>query len=554
MSYFEKVQFLEGFKKRIKKEVPVEVIKFEFDGKGYLFGINVYNKSSVNHDILVSSLLLKHRRRIGNEVDELPLGLLSETRFLNFSYLEFYFDPSAFYMSMHYWDLHVQLDVVDKVYGNVSVTLPCNHFSKSVVEHVDANPWVMAVKDEDNILHPYKTVGGKKLAFLKRPKIEYDEVVYYQREKQAIQEYFANKNELDGQKAWLVFEKYSKTAQDNGLYFFKYAVARRDHVYYVIEKDSPDLKYLKGFEDHVVEFMSVSHMKLLLSCEMIIASEGRGHGYAWRRISGLFKKSLLEKRYVFLQHGVIGLKKLGNTFSKNNKNFSADKFICSSVSEKEIIKKNYGYAENEMILSGLPRWEDLKDVSVNHNEIFMMPTWRNWLEDMPEDEFLKTEYFERYHELISSNALNSFLKESNLIIRFLLHPKIAHYLTNFASVQSNIMIADAQCFSIRDLLQRSKILITDYSSVAWDFVYLKKPVVFYQFDQDEYKKYQGAYLDFSNDMPGIVAQNERDLVLSLRSLMNRIDENKQPEELYQTYFRGLQENPSEKIYSTIRSI
>jgi len=48
----------------------------------------------------------------------------------------------------------------------------------------------------------------------------------------------------------------------------------------------------------------------------------------------------------------------------------------------------------------------------------------------------------------------------------------------------------------------SSILITDYSSVAWDFFYLDKPVLFFQPDLDTYLRERGSYLDLRTDLFG----------------------------------------------------
>src|SRR5699024_6201365 len=53
-----------------------------------------------------------------------------------------------------------------------------------------------------------------------------------------------------------------------------------------------------------------------------------------------------------------------------------------------------------------------------------------------------------------------------------------------------------------ELLMRSSLLITDYSSVAWDFYYLKKPVAFFQFDYATYEELQGSYIDLKKDLFG----------------------------------------------------
>ena len=38
-------------------------------------------------------------------------------------------------------------------------------------------------------------------------------------------------------------------------------------------------------------------------------------------------------------------------------------------------------------------------------------------------------------------------------------------------------------------------LITDYSSVSWDIYYMEKPILFYQFDLEQYNETNGSYID-----------------------------------------------------------
>ena len=72
------------------------------------------------------------------------------------------------------------------------------------------------------------------------------------------------------------------------------------------------------------------------------------------------------------------------------------------------------------------------------------------------------------------------------------------YLHYFSEVPSSIQLADAAHFEVQDLMKSSQMMITDYSSVFFDMVYMKKPVIFYQFDEENYclvghythKKYQ----------------------------------------------------------------
>ena len=77
------------------------------------------------------------------------------------------------------------------------------------------------------------------------------------------------------------------------------------------------------------------------------------------------------------------------------------------------------------------------------------------------------------------------------------------YLKNFDNIELSenvkILPADAE---ITQELEKSEILITDYSSVAYDFYYLNKPIIFFQFDKDEYDKKVGSYVK-NKDLFGI---------------------------------------------------
>ena len=51
-------------------------------------------------------------------------------------------------------------------------------------------------------------------------------------------------------------------------------------------------------------------------------------------------------------------------------------------------------------------------------------------------------------------------------------------------------------------------MITDYSSVCWDFLTLGKPVIFYRFDIDNYTSQRGSYIDLRDESYGEIAHDE----------------------------------------------
>ena len=71
---------------------------------------------------------------------------------------------------------------------------------------------------------------------------------------------------------------------------------------------------------------------------------------------------------------------------------------------------------------------------------------------------------------------------------------------------------------INDLYIVSDMLITDYSSVFFDYANLKKPIIFYMYDLEEYRAdIRGFYFDL-NELPGEIVQNEQDLIGAIKKV------------------------------------
>ena len=94
----------------------------------------------------------------------------------------------------------------------------------------------------------------------------------------------------------------------------------------------------------------------------------------------------------------------------------------------------------------------------------------------------------------------------------------------------------------------SKVLVTDYSSVAWDFHYMKKPVCFYHFDQDKFLETHGSYLDLNKDIFGTVSKTEDKLVDKIiESYLN-----KKNKTIKKEFFEYNDKRNSERIFYNIK--
>ncbi|EIT86062.1 hypothetical protein A374_07071 [Fictibacillus macauensis ZFHKF-1] len=358
------------------------------------------------------------------------------------------------------------------------------------------------------------------------------------------------------QPVWLVHEKYSETAQDNSFYFFKYMYEKhpKQKVYYVIKKGSADERHLTPYKRRVVYFMSIKHLFLLLGSKLIVSSETKGHGYAWRVSQGPIRNTLNKKRFVFLQHGVLGLKKVENTFKVGTAN-GANLFVVSSDFEKDIVVNYFGYEEENVIVTGLSRWDVLEDQSqqTKQKEIFLMPTWRNWLEEVDDEQFVQSSYFHEYNKLISSPKLTSLLEQYDVKLNFYVHPKFMPYVQSFTSTNERISVIQFGEVNVNELLMRSSLLITDYSSVAWETYYQKKPVLFFHFDVDQYEENQGAYMNLKDELFGEVAYESDDLVSRLEQyIVQDFAENPIFAQKREHYFNYVDHHNSARIYQEIK--
>jgi CDP-glycerol glycerophosphotransferase (TagB/SpsB family) len=306
-------------------------------------------------------------------------------------------------------------------------------------------------------------------------------------------------------RTWVLFETRGSTAQDNAYYFFRYLIENQPQqkVRFILRRDSSDWPQSWRERLRCVPMFSFRHLWHLLRAEMLISSQSRLHGYQLRSDKSPFGRLLMKKRFVFLQHGVIGLKKI--EFDRRNKKLSADIFLSSTREEQEIICREYGYEKNEVPLTGLPRFDVLQDKSKEYRYLLIMPTWREWLKDMNRDAFAATEYYAKYAELLTNEQFISAAKSNGLAIKFYLHFNLHQFMGFFKNLTKEIEFIEQGVMPVNELLMRSSVLVTDYSSVLWDFYQMRKPVVLYHFDLPTYQKEQGAYLDLEGVFGGISA-------------------------------------------------
>jgi len=128
-------------------------------------------------------------------------------------------------------------------------------------------------------------------------------------------------------------------------------------------------------------------------------------------------------------------------------------------------------------------------------------------------------------------TLNNYLKEKNYIMLLKGHYWGKSNL-NLKEKYSNIIDVSKNVNDIQDLFVFTDIIISDYSSIFFDFVLQDRPIIFYCYDYNEYLKNRKFYYDYYNDFPGPFAKNEDELLECIKTIDSIFKNNEYKEKYY----------------------
>lgn len=376
--------------------------------------------------------------------------------------------------------------------------------------------------------------------------------------------------ELYQKKIWIITEKRDE-ARDNGYWLFRHI--KENHpdvtVYYVLKKNSPDIRKLKCWENSIVEPDSFMHCILFLAAEKNISSQNDGAYPFWKTLrrkdlKRWKKLSNPKQAVIFLQHGVIQDGIPHESFDYGNN--PMDCFIVSAEREKRFIVDNYGYPEFRVPNLGLCRFDNLfNNRSETEKIVLVMPTWRIWLQPQIQDHkmedserFESSEYCKVFRELLTSEKMLITMRRNGYRVLFYPHYEMQKYIELFQDVENDVVrICSKEEYDVQDLLIRSRILITDYSSVAFDFAYLDKNLVYYQFDIKRFSRdhFMKGYFDFDKDGFGPVFM-ERDAVIAyIAEIVEKNNRNSMPyHERRKDFFGRFDGLNSQRTFDYIRDL
>lgn len=320
---------------------------------------------------------------------------------------------------------------------------------------------------------------------------------------------------------WIISDRVQK-ADDNGEALFRYLQDNKPEytrVLFAVRKDSPDYKRLSRIGE-CVNAMSFRHKLLHLLCDMCISSHADDNANPFRGHHDALRDLLQHQKFVFLQHGITQ-NDVSGWLNRYNQNIFG--LVAAAKPEyKAFISDHYGYSKKQVWLTGFPRFDRLY-----HDEkkwITVMPTWRKYLVGKvdrktgiwePINSFKDSGYFQFYNELFNSDKLLEALDLYGYKLKVFLHPNMQVYAKEFhRNSKVEFLASDT---SYRLIYANSNLILTDYSSTIFDFAFLRKPVLYCQFDKETF--YGGnhhtteiGYFDYERDGFGEVTYNLEDTI------------------------------------------
>ena len=363
---------------------------------------------------------------------------------------------------------------------------------------------------------------------------------------------------------WVISE-YEDDARDNGYWFFKYL--RENHpeqeAYYPIHKASSDYHKVADF-GNVVEYGSLKHYVLFWAAS-IYAGSTKLHGFpSILACDFLHLRGFTFFRYVFLNHGV------ARGYSEITDGARTNYALLIAISEQErrtIVAMN-NQPENKVAAIGFCRHDNLDGQLLDPNLVLYMPTWRRWVDikhvrnkrelEQAKERYLSSDYYKRCQALIQDPKLIQYLESNDLRFVVYLHEFAQPYSVYLTPGSDRIVIADKDHYFVQDLLKRAAYLVTDYSSVVFDFAYMKKPCCYYQYDSETFAKEQYAeseFFTYERDGFGPIFNKQEDVVDHIIDSHKRGFAMDSPyRERVEHYFPSFDKLHCAKTYELVRSL
>jgi glycosyltransferase involved in cell wall biosynthesis len=345
--------------------------------------------------------------------------------------------------------------------------------------------------------------------------------------------------------AWVLMDRIHD-ADDNGERLFDHLRTTRPdlNAWFVLERGTPDWDRLQSRgERRLVAHGSWTWKMLMLNCAWLLSSHVDRAISRPPAIMGVRPEPTW--RLGFLQHGVTK-----DDLSRWLNAVELELFVVSTEAELASVAGDgtaYRFSAKETRQTGLPRFDRLlaKGHAVPPDQrdlVIVAPTWRQWL-TLPlasgsqrrelDSAFWESAYIRNWTALLRSPKVADAVARRGWRLGFMPHPNLQVMLGQL-DLPAHVQPLSFAGLDVQGLYARCALLVTDYSSVAFNIAYIDRPTVYFQFDREAmlgglHVGRQG-YFDYARDGFGPVVE---DLETAELAILAAIERGPQPTAEYQ---------------------
>ena len=377
----------------------------------------------------------------------------------------------------------------------------------------------------------------------------------------AIKQYRLSAKKKKSSRIWLYYDC-KNVRKDNGFYQFEHDAYKNDGIqrFYILDGD--DFKERKKafpaeFQNRIVRFGSRKHVKLFLTAELILTSFAEIYTYSPMTMKDFKKYSYVLDfpKIVYLQHGVLHAH-LPWKYSLDR--LKIDREVISSYYEEKLLTGTYGFNRENLICSGMPRYDYIDERQKPKKKILYAPTWRRYLINRQEDDwvcdedrFVSSHFYKSVMSFINDDRLDKALEAHGYTLDIQLHPIFKGYNNTVRPESRNVNLI-TEDIEIADY----EIFITDFSSFVFDFVYLNRKIMYFVPDYDFFRSGMNHY--YRLDLPiedgfGPFVQTVDDAVNRLIEILDG-QENPCYTEKMEKFFMYKDNRQRDRVYEALKGM
>ncbi|MBS4178109.1 CDP-glycerol glycerophosphotransferase family protein [Lederbergia citrea] len=205
-------------------------------------------------------------------------------------------------------------------------------------------------------------------------------------------------------------------------------------------------------------------------------------------------------------------KRAQERFFRVYKNFH--KVIVGSDVMADIFMKAFNLSDKNILRTGIPRTDFFYNEEIQHNMIEKLIEGNPALKNKKKILYAPTYRDQQLDHFEMKLELDKMFDElgPDYIVLLRLHPAVKH-VSNYSELYPGFVYDySSSTYDINELLLISDYLITDYSSIPYEFSLLNKPMIFFAYDLDTYKKERGLWDDYEKMVPGPVVKKTTDII------------------------------------------